>query len=124
MKYFSSEFFGELAQRLNADAEWKKRAEGLTTKITLTVTDRGWSYLIEVTNGTVGARATKPDDPADFKFEGPYDVWQKIAAGQSDFNTAVMTGKLKFRGSLPRIMGMQPQMTRLTQVAKEIPAEV
>ncbi len=65
----------------------------------------------------------KAEDPADFKFEGPYEVWQRIAKGQTDFQTAVITGKMKFRGSLPKIMGIQPQMNRLTAVAKEIPAE-
>jgi len=88
------------------------------------VTDRGWSQMIDIANGLVTAKTVKADDPADFKFEGPYEIWHKIAGGQSDFNTAVLTGKMKFRGSLPKIMGIQPQMTRLTQVAKEIPAEL
>ena len=122
MQYFSQEFFDELARRLNADAEWKKKAATLTAKITLTVTDRAWSAMIDIANGAVVAKAVKAEDPADFKFEGPYEVWQKIAAGQTDFNTAVITGKMKFKGSLPKIMGIQTQMNHLTKTAKEIPA--
>ena len=98
-------------------------AADLGKKITLTVTDRGWSHMIEIANGAVAARAVKPEDPADFKFEGPFEIWGKIAAGQTDFNTAVITGKMKFKGSLPKIMGIQPQMNKLTQTAKEIPAQ-
>jgi len=124
VQYFSQEFFDELARRLNADAEWKKKAATLTTKITLTVTDRGWSYMVGIAEGTVAAKPVKPDDPADFKFEGPFEIWQKIAAGQTDFNTAVLTGKMKFRGSLPRIMGIQPQMNLLTKAAKDISATI
>ena len=30
MRYFSPEFFDELARRLNGDAEWGKRAASLT----------------------------------------------------------------------------------------------
>lgn len=123
MQYFSLEFFEELARRLNADAEWRKKAATLTTKVTLSATDRSRSFLVDVANGAVTAKAVRPDDPADFKFEGPYEVWQRIAAGETDFTAAVMTGKMKFRGSLPKIMGIQPQLTRLTQVAKDIPAE-
>lgn len=123
IRYFSSEFFDELSRRLNADAEWKKKAGTLTAKIVLTATDRGQSFLLAITNGAVTARAVSADEPADFKFEGPYDIWGKIAAGQTDFTTAVVTGKMKFRGSLPKIMGIQPQVGRLTQVAKEIPAQ-
>ncbi len=87
------------------------------------LTDRGQSYLLDIANGAVTARAVKAEDPADFKFEAPYEVWEKVALGQTDFNTAVITGKMKFRGSLPKIMGLQPQMTRLTQVAKDISAQ-
>lgn len=123
MRYFSMEYFEELARRLNADGDWKKRAATLTAKITLTVTDRAQSFLIEISSGSVAAKSVPADAPADFKFEGPWEVWTKVASGQTDFNTAVITGRMKFRGSLPKIMGIQPQMTRLTQVAKEIPAD-
>lgn len=123
VKYFSAEYFQALAQRLNTDEDWKKKASTLTTKIILTVTDRQASYMLDIANGAVTAKPAKAEDPADFKFEGPYEIWGKIAAGQTDFNTAVITGKMKFKGSLPKIMGIQPQMNRLTAVAKEIPSE-
>ena len=124
MQYFSPEYFEELGKRLNADAEWMKKAASLTVKLTLTVTDRTTSYMLEIVNGVVTARKAAAEDPADFKFEGPYDIWAKIARGQTDFNTAVITGKMKFKGSLPKIMGIQPQVLRLTAVAKAIPADL
>ncbi|MBI4415907.1 MAG: SCP2 sterol-binding domain-containing protein [Euryarchaeota archaeon] len=123
VQYFSPEYFDELARRLNADGEWMKKAATLTTKITLTVTDRGQSYMLVIANGAVTAQKVAGEDPADFKFEAPYEIWGKIATGTLDFNTAVITGKMRFRGSLPKIMGIQPQMNRLTQIAKEIPAQ-
>lgn len=122
--YFSIEYFQELARRLNDDPDWTKRALALTAKIVLTVTDRDRSVILEISNGKVTARSAPSDEPADFKFEGPYEVWGKIAAGQTDFNTAVITGKMRFRGSLSRIMGMQPALSRLTVVARDIPANV
>jgi len=122
MQYFSEGFFHELARRLNADPDWGKKAAATTVKVTLTVTDRASSYMLEIANGVVTARKAAPEDPADFKFEAPYDIWGRIALGQTDFNTAVLTGKMKFKGSLPKIMAIQPQMTRLTQVAKDIGA--
>ena len=124
MQYFSKEWFDELVRRLNGDEEWKKKAATLTTRITLTVTDKGLSHMIEIANGMVSTKAVKPEDPADFKFEGPYEIWSKIAKGQSDFNTAVITGKMKFKGSLPKIMGIQTQMNKLTGTAKEIPSDL
>ena len=122
MQYFSQEWFEELARRLNADPAWGKKAAALTTKITLTVTDRGLSHQIDIAAGKVATKAVKPEDLADFKFEAPWDLWGKVAAGQTDFNTAVITGKMKFKGSLPKIMGIQTQMNHLTKAAKDIPA--
>jgi putative sterol carrier protein len=122
MQYFSPEFWEELARRLNGDADWKKKAATLTSKIVLTVTDKGMCNMIEIAAGAVACHAAKPEDPADFKFEAPWEIWGKIAAGTTDFNTAVITGKMKFKGSLPKIMGIQPAMNRLTATAKEIPA--
>ena len=122
MQYFSHEWFEELARRLNADPEWGKKAVSLTTRITLTVTDRGLCHQIEVAGGRVSTREAKPDEVADFKFEAPWEIWGKVAAGSTDFNTAVITGKMKFKGSLPKIMGIQTQMNHLTKAAKDIPA--
>ena len=122
MQYFSEEYFQELARRLNEDADWRKKAAATTLRVTLTVTDRASSYMLEIANGIVTAKKAAPEDPADFKFEAPYEVWGRIALGQTDFNTAVLTGKMKFKGSLQKIMAIQPQMTRLTQVARDIGA--
>lgn len=122
MQYFSSEYFETLSQRLNADADWRKKAATTTAKVILTVTDRATSFLLDVTNGLVSARKAAVDDPADFKFEATYEVWLRVARGETDFNTAVLTGKMRFKGSLPKIMGLQPQMTRLAEVAKHLEA--
>ena len=122
MQYFSREYFEELARRLNTDPDWMKKSRTLTIKIIMTVTDRASCYMLDIVNGTVTAREAKPEDPADFKFEGLADIWGKIMASQTDFNTAVITGKMKFKGSLPKIMGIQPQMNKLVQTAKEVPA--
>ena len=124
MQYLSSEWFDELARRLNGDADWKKKAATLTCRITLTVTDKGISQIVEIANGAVATRPVKPEDPADFKFEGPYEIWVKIEKGGVDFNTAVITGKMKFKGALAKIMAIQPAMNKLTGTAKEIPADV
>ncbi len=123
MQYLSAEYFDELVRRLNADADWGNMAAALNAKVTLTVTDRATSMMLAITDGVVTAEKVTGEDPADFKFEAPYDVWARIVRGQTDFNTAVLTGKMRFKGSLPRIMAIQPQISRLTQVAKDIGAQ-
>ncbi len=85
VQYFSKEFFDELANALNADPEWVKKAAPLTFKTVITITDRGKSYLLDVVAGRVAASETAPDVPADFKFDGPYDSWVILGKGEKDW---------------------------------------
>ncbi len=123
VQYFSKEFFEALANALNVDAEWMKKASTSTFKTVITVTDRAQSHLLEVVNGKVTTSESAPDVPADFKFEGPYDSWMILGKGEKDFQSLVMSGKVKFRGSMPKVMGMMPQWNRLIKVAQELPKE-
>lgn len=123
VQYFSKAFFGEIANRLNEDTEWAKNAGNLSVKLVLTCVDRGSSFLLDIQAGKITAVETAPDAPADFKFEGPYDAWVQLGRGEKDLQGLVLAGKMKFRGSLPRIMGMMGQLGRLTQMAQQIPKE-
>jgi putative sterol carrier protein len=122
-QFFTKEFFEELADRLNADDEWNKKSGDLTTKIVATCTDREISVLLDIQNGKVTAKVVDAEEPADFKFEGSYDAWQKTARGEADLQTLVMTGKMKFKGSMSKIMAMMSQLSRLTAVLREMPKE-
>src|SRR5437870_8866180 len=53
VQYFTKAFFDELAGRLNADAEWGKKAAAIVAKIVLTCTDRNASFLLDIQNGRV-----------------------------------------------------------------------
>jgi len=123
VEYFTTAFFTELAAGLNADPEWQKKAGSMTVKLVLTVTDRGSSHLLDVQGGRVTASETTADSPADFKFEGPYDAWVTLGKGEKDFQSLVMAGKLKFRGSMPKVMGMMGQLNRVTFLAQQLPKE-
>lgn len=121
--YFSKDFFDTLANAMNADAEWMKKASNSTFKAVITLTDRSKSYLLDVTQGKVAVTEVAPDVPADFKFEGPYDAWVILGKGEKDFQSLVMGGKIKFRGSMPKVMGMMSQWNRLIKLAQELPKE-
>lgn len=123
VQYFSKDFFDALALALNADAEWMKKASSSTFKTVITITDRSKSYLLDVVSGKVAVTEAAPDVPADFKFEGPYDSWTILGKGEKDFQSLVMGGKIKFRGSMPKVMGMMGQWNRLIKLAQELPKE-
>ncbi len=123
VQFFTKEFFEDMADRLNADDEWKKKAGDLTTKIVATCTDRDLSVVIDIQNGAVITKEVPPDEASDFKFEGKYEAWQKTGKGEADLQTMVMTGKIKFKGSMSRIMAMMGQLNRLVGVLREMPKE-
>ena len=123
VQYFSKDFFDALANALNTDPEWMKKSSSSTFKTVITVTDRTKSYLLDVVSGRVTATEVAPDVPADFKFDGPYDSWVILGKGEKDFQSLVMGGKIKFRGSMPKVMGMMGQWNRLIKLAQELPKE-
>ncbi len=123
VQYFSKAFFDELASALNADAEWLKKTSSSSFKSVITITDRSKSFLLDVTSGKVSVSEAAPDVPADFKFDGPYDSWTILGRGEKDFQSLVMAGKVKFRGSMPKVMGLMPAWNRLIKVAQQLPKE-
>ncbi|MCJ2531050.1 MAG: SCP2 sterol-binding domain-containing protein [Candidatus Thermoplasmatota archaeon] len=122
-KFFTEQYFQDLAARLNADTEWRKKAEGITSRIVTTVSDRGISALLDIQNGEVKASQVDADTPADFKFEADYDVWKASAQGEGDLTTLVMTGRMRFRGSMSKIMAMMTPLNRLTEILRDLPKD-
>ena len=122
-QYFTQAFFQEVANRLNADPEWSRKAAAITAKIVLTCVDRKASFLIDVVNGTVSCTEVAADVAADFKFEGTYDAWIQLGKGEKDFQSLVMGGKIRFRGSMPKIMALMGVLSRITSVARDVPKD-
>lgn len=123
VQFFTREFFEELAERLNGDEEWNRKAGDLNTRIIATCNDRDISVMLDIANGKITVKDTAPDDPSDFKFEGDYASWEKTGRGEADLQTLVMTGKMRFKGSMSKIMSMMGQLNRLVAVIREMPKE-
>src|SRR5437879_12824127 len=100
VQYFTKFFFDEVASRFNADAEWATKPSAVTSKIVLTCFDRNTSFLLDIQGGRVAANQVSADVPADFKFEGTYDVWTQLGKGEKDFQSLVLGGKIRDRKSV------------------------
>lgn len=123
VQYFTTAFFEAVAVRLNADPDWTKVAAAATAKIVLTASDRNASFLLDITNGKVSVSQVAPDVPADFKFEGNYEAWVQLGKGEKDFQGLVLGGRIRFRGSMPKIMALMGSLNRITSAAQKIPKE-
>jgi len=125
VKYFSSEFFNQLQQTLANDPKWQDDTKGLKTSMKLSSTDpsNAASFLIKVEEGMTTISQSDPATPAEFSFEGSYETWTKLAKGEVEFQSAVLKGLLKFKGSITKILVYKDRFLRIAEVIRSIPVE-
>jgi len=125
VKYFSSEFFDQLQDTLINDAKWQEGTKGLKTSIRLTSTEQNSasSYLLKVEDGRTTITMSDLAAQVEFSFEGTYDTWTKVAKGELDFQSAVLKGLLKFKGSITKILFYRDRFFRIAEVIRSIPVE-
>jgi putative sterol carrier protein len=122
-KYFSEEYFMELEQRLVADPKWQQDTKGVKTTILLNAVDRDALFLLKVEDGKTTIAKSEPGVTTEFSFEGPYEVWTRVAKGELDFQSAVLKGLLKFRGSITKILFYKDRFTRISEIIRTVPVE-
>jgi putative sterol carrier protein len=123
VKYFTEEYFKQVEERLVADAKWQQDTKGIKTSILLSAPDQGAVFLIKVEEGATTISKVQQGEAAEFSFEGPYDVWTKIAKGEVDLQSAVLKGQLKFRGSITKILVYKDRFVRIAEVIRSVPVE-
>lgn len=123
VNYFSEGYFNEVQQRLAADPRWAEDTKGVKTTILLSAPDKSATFLLKVEEGVTAITKADPGVAAEFSFEGPYDVWTKVAKGDLDFQSAVLKGQLKFRGSITKILFYKDRFLRITEVIRAVPVE-
>jgi putative sterol carrier protein len=125
VKYFSSDFFAQLQEKLANDTKWQEGTKGLKTSVKLTFTDLNVasSYLLRVEEGKTTIAPSDAAAQAEFSFEGTYETWTKVAKGEVDFQSAVLKGMLKFKGSITKILNYRDRFMRIAEVMRSIPVE-
>jgi len=125
VKYFSPEFFAQLQDNLSNDPKWQESTKGLKTSVRLTSTGQAnaSSFLLKVEEGKTTIAPTEPAAQAEFSFEGAYETWTKVAKGEVDFQSAVLKGVLKFKGSITKILFYKDRFLRIAEVMRAIPVE-
>lgn len=122
-EYFTSEFFNELADRLNKDDEFQDKASDLSIDLLNVAKDKDRAFLLSIDDGKVQIEEASEDTDADFKFIGSYDNWVKNHKGEASLEKSIMTGKIKLKGSVPKIMRLRDKLGRIDDLGTEIDAE-
>lgn len=120
VKLFSDEYFAELEKVLNNDPDFKAKTANVTTTLLMVDRTDHQSYLIAIEKGTAKLTRGSEDTKADFTFIGDQETWRKNHRGEAPMEKLVMTGKLKFKGSIPKIMGMKSQLTIIDKLAQSV----
>lgn len=123
VKFFTEEYFKEVEQRLVADPKWLEDTKSVRTTILLGATDQGANFLLKVEADATNISKVEPGTAAEFTFEGPYEVWTKVAKGEVDLQSAVLKGMLKFRGSITKILFYKDRFLRIAEVIRSVPVE-
>jgi putative sterol carrier protein len=86
-----------------------EKARGVDDKVLMNLTgEGGGQWVLHVHNDRVDISEGTIDDPT-LTVDAPADVWLAVENGQTNPMMALMTGKVKLRGSVPfatKFMGM------------------
>ena len=122
-KFLSDEYFGQLQSALVSDAKWAEISKTIKTSIAFNVTDIGQNYVLGVENGNTTVLKVSPGTAAEFSFDGPYEMWVKVAKKETDLQSAVLKGQIRFRGSITKILVYRDRFNRLAEIMGQLPAE-
>lgn len=104
VKFFSLEFFQKMVEQLNLDESLSKLTKGMNTNLLLSCNELPSSYLIDVKEGKLSVKQVSNNQAAEFVFSAPYIEWEKIAKGQVKIAGEVVSGRIKFKGSMPKML--------------------
>lgn len=128
----SEEWIKELAQRLNSDPDYKKKAvkwEGTFAyhiKPEEGVLENECILWMDPWHGEVRAArqlGSLEEEPVNYGLSGKYGVWKKVLSGEMDSIKAMLTGKLKVIGKMSYIMRQKKAADVVIKHAKQIDSE-
>lgn len=123
VEYFSEQYWDTLADTLNQDEAFQEKASDVDASLLYVAKEKDDACKMTIDGGKVTVEQVDQDAEADFRFIGPYETWVKSHRDGDGLQKLVMTGKLKFKGSIPQVMSLQRQLGDMTARAREIDVE-
>lgn len=120
VQYFTAEFFSALADALNGSQDFQAKNASVSTSLLNVAKDKGTAFLVRIEKGKVSASAAAADAQAEFTFTGDYATWVRSHKGELPLEKAIMTGAMKFKGSIPKIMGLRSSLSAFDTEARRI----
>ncbi|MEE8186676.1 MAG: SCP2 sterol-binding domain-containing protein [Nitrososphaerales archaeon] len=120
VKFFTIEFFRALVDQLSRDASLTKLTKGMKTTLLLGCTGKDSAFLITVLDEHLDLSEVSSNEKAEFRFTAPYERWEKIARGEAKMQGDVLSGRIRFRGSMTKMLLYVNRVIGLERKAVEI----
>jgi len=125
----SDEWFARFVEELNNNREYEEAARNWEGDFLFVVTpERGkgteYLYYLDLFHGKcrehypVASRDTKK---AEFMLIGKVQNWKKIGKGEIDATRAMLSGKLKIKGNMAKVMKYTRAANELAKTATRVP---
>jgi len=104
VRFFTKEFFDDFAEILSRDRDLVEITKGLNTSILFICEGRSSAFKATVSDMKISVAEAGSEGEAEFKFLAPYPEWVKIAKGEARFQGEVVAGRIRFKGSMPKML--------------------
>ncbi len=128
MQFLSKEWIDHLAEQLQNDEKYQKKAKGFNSYYQIIaepspnrgVTERKAAGLLlpMATETWEGVR-----DGADYTMTAPYEIYHKIFTGELGAILAITSGKAKVSGNFPKMMRYTAGTNMFVQIMKKLPTD-
>lgn len=102
VRFWTTGFFTQLQDRLNAEESLSRLMKGLNTSLILDCAGDGFLILVE--EGRLSVKQASGSEKAEFRLSAPYEVWECISKGKTKVQGEIVSGRVRFRGSMPRML--------------------
>jgi putative sterol carrier protein len=126
LEFPSKEWIEEYCKKLNESAEYKRSAskwEGDFIFI-VEIGSNKKIYYMDLWHGTCRKALELNDETeinAEFILRGNYDVWKQLSIGKLDITKALVNGKIKLKGSLPKLLRNMKGGKVMISVMRDVP---
>jgi putative sterol carrier protein len=128
-RFPSEEWFLRYVEELNASEEYQEAAKDWEGDFVYVILpDKGlekeYCYYLDLYHGKCREHhplESRGSKKAEFMLMGKYRNWRKIGEGKLDGMKAILTGRMKLKGSMSKVMKYTKAANELTMAATRVP---
>ncbi len=130
-KFPSEEWIKAYKDELNKNTAYEEAAKDWEGDFLFIITPgeglaKEYVFYVDLWHGKCRDAYMVPDrnaKSAAFIFEGPYQNWKKLIAGQIDPIQGLLTGKFKLKGNMAKVLRYTKAASELVKTASKVPTE-